>query len=475
MTIDAAHPPTEEQQDILAKSVDFSNNLLINAFAGTGKTTTLEMIQGVVKTKPILYLCFNKKIADEARDKFPSTTTVKTLNALGHGIWARTQAGKLSLDAKKSQTILSELTKTMSKKAQGPIWDSFWDIVGGVSMAKALGYVPDGKFPNAKRLTERSIFHEALEQPPDDLTADLIDSVLTTSITQAYKGHIDFNDQVYMPALFGGTFPQFPLVKVDETQDLNPVNHAMLDKLVKHRLMAVGDPFQSIYGFRGAVQGGMAKLKAKFSMTEATLSVSFRCPQKIVENARWRVPKFQWIKTGGRVEFLRFMALTDFTDSDVILCRNNAPLFRLGLRLLLAGRGVSISGSDVGPRIVATMKKLGDEDMSKDSLVSRIEDWRAEKIAKGSKIANDMADCMLVFAEHSTSLSTAISYAEHLFSQRGMIRLMTGHKAKGLEFPSVYHLDPWIIGEHEQDLNIRYVIQTRSQDSYKEISSRSIL
>ena len=51
----------------------------------------------------------------------------------------------------------------------------------------------------------------------------LINKILTISIGQAYNGVIDFTDQVYMPALFGGTYPSFPVVLVDEYQDLSPV------------------------------------------------------------------------------------------------------------------------------------------------------------------------------------------------------------------------------------------------------------
>ncbi len=51
---------------------------------------------------------------------------------------------------------------------------------------------------------------------------------------------------------------------------------------------------------------------------------------------------------------------------------------------------------------------------------------------------------------------------------------MTGHKSKGLEFNTVYHLDPWLIGDDEQELNLKYVIGTRSADSYFEINSGDI-
>ena len=81
---------------------------------------------------------------------------------------------------------------------------------------------------------------------------------------------------------------------------------------------------------------------------------------------------------------------------------------------------------------------------------------------------------MRVFGSFGDTLGQAISYADHLFKQTGTITLLTGHKAKGLEWPVVYHLDPWLLGEGEQEQNLRYVILTRAMDSYYEIDSREI-
>src|SRR5262249_17926029 len=158
-----------------------------------------------------------------------------------------------------------------------------------------------------------------------------------------------------------------------ETQDLNPCNHVMLDKLVKRRLVAVGDDCQSIYAFRGAVQGGMVKIEQKFSMTVLPLSVSFRCPEKVVEHAKWRVPEFKWVKPGGEVRVLTELHGNSIGDDAVIICRNNAPLFRVALRLLSLGRSVSVAGSDLGPRVVGIMKKLGDEDAKQATVIDLIE------------------------------------------------------------------------------------------------------
>lgn len=466
--------PTEEQQAILAAAKSTKDNLILNALAGTGKTSTLEMIERAVDVRPILYLVFNKKNADEATERMMSTTTVRTFNSLGHRIWAKAVDKNLSLNAKKTGDHLRELIKESPKSAQGELWSVYWDVINAVARAKAMGYIPEGKFTNAKPLISRSDFHHRLEEKPDDLVSDLIDVLLTTSIKTAYEGYIDYNDQVYMPALFGGTYPNYPLVMADEAQDLNPVNHAILGKLGRKRTIAVGDPWQSIYGFRGAVQSGMELIKERFAMSPLDLSVSFRCPQAVVEAARWRVPHFKWIKDGGHVETLKELAPASIDDGSAIICRNNAPLFRVALGLLVSGRGVTVSGSDIGPKLVGIMKRLGHDDMSRASVLSAIDDWLMEKLAKESTTAQDLADCMKVFANHGATLSEAIAYAEHLFEQKGKIKLMTGHKAKGLEWDTVYFLDPWLCRETEQDMNLRYVIQTRSQNKLFEIDSKQI-
>ena len=117
--------------------------------------------------------------------------------------------------------LLHAAISNAPRSAQGPLWASYWEVINGVSLAKSLGYVPEGKFPTARRLITREDFHASLDETPDGLVADLIEATLTSSIKAAYDGSIDYNDQIYMPALFGGTFPRFPLTMVDEYQDLN--------------------------------------------------------------------------------------------------------------------------------------------------------------------------------------------------------------------------------------------------------------
>ena len=480
-----AHAPTAEQEKILEACLLTNNNIMISAYAGCGKTSTLKMIERAIKTKPVLYLVFNAKNAkdadyspkaDDADKRMSATTTVRTANSMGHRVWAKTTGHNLKLDPAKCRDILRAMIKEVKDRGTvNEMWSVYWDVISGVAMAKALGYIPDGAFEQIPRLCTQEQFHLTLEERPDDLTADLIDAVLVKSIRAAYEGFIDYNDQIYMPAVFGGTFPQFPLVMVDEYQDMNPCNHRLIERLTKKsRLIGVGDPFQSIYGFRGATQNGMSIAQAKYSMSPLPLSVSFRCPQAIVEASRWRVPDFKWIKPGGHVETLAELEAKDIPDSATFLCRNNAPLFRLAMQLLSAGRSVSVAGSDIGPRLIAIMRKLGSDDYPRQRVFTAIAEWQSQREEKESKTAKDLADCMRVFASHGSNLSQAIAYAEHLFKQEGTIRLSTGHKAKGLEWTEVFHLDPWLCRDDEQDQNLKYVIGTRSMDRYFEVDSGAI-
>ena len=465
--------PTPEQQTILEGVAGSDTNLQINAYAGCGKTSTLGLIERSVKG-PTLCLAFNKAVKEEMEERFGANTTVKTLNGLGHSVWAATCSSRPILNTDKCKAILREKVKALGKEDRDAAWEGFYEILAAVGLAKSLGYIPEGKFPAAKRLINRDELVARLEEKPTDLQLALLDATLHQSILSAYQGNIDFNDQIYMPGLFGGSFPKFPLVLVDEAQDLSPTNHEMLLRMRTSRIVSVGDPFQSIYQFRGACQDGMGRLASQFRMTELPLSVSWRCPSEVVKNARWRVPKFRWSREGGRVERLGHLNFDDIPPGSAIICRNNAPLFSLAFSAISNGRSVSVAGSDLSAKLVGVMRRFGDSSLPRPSVLSAIDEWYFKRQEAGSKTAGDAAECMRIFANKGKDLGQAIAYAEDIFKQKGSVRLTTGHKAKGLEWPHVYHLDPWLLGDDEQELNLRYVIQTRAAEGYYEIESRNI-
>mgnify|MGYP000512812946 CR=1 FL=1 len=62
---------TKNQKEIITKS-EKNSFIKINAFAGTGKTTTLKCLTETYKNKKFLYLVFNKSMSDDAKKKFPN-------------------------------------------------------------------------------------------------------------------------------------------------------------------------------------------------------------------------------------------------------------------------------------------------------------------------------------------------------------------------------------------------------------------
>ena len=74
--------PTKQQLDILEA---FKNTrvLKVNAIAGSGKTSTLELLADA-NQKPSLLLAFNKSIADEASRRFPAHVSCRTINSLAY-------------------------------------------------------------------------------------------------------------------------------------------------------------------------------------------------------------------------------------------------------------------------------------------------------------------------------------------------------------------------------------------------------
>ena len=85
----------------------------------------------------------------------------------------------------------------------------------------------------------------------------------------------------------------------------------------------------------------------------------------------------------------------------------------------------------------------------------------------------DRADCMRVFANQGDNLGEAVGYAEHLCAATGPLKLLTGHKAKGLEFSHVFFLDNELISDEGQENNLRYVIQTRAKETLTYVSSKN--
>ena len=478
-TPDKVLEATEEQEAI----IDFAlgnprKNLIIDALAGAAKTSTLRFLSKYLDIQPTLSVAFNKRIADEMSKVLPGHVRCATMNSVGHRTWTSAIGKRLTLDTRKNYDLIKGIIEALPRRERDAAYDQMGDLIKTLSRAKLQGYIPPG-LQMGRSLLSSEDFFASLEEEPDDWFCSIVNDALARGIKQAYAGLIDFDDQIYMPTLFGGSFPQHARVLGDEAQDFSPLNQAMIEKLVGPStwFCAVGDPWQSIYAFRGADTQSMNWLSQRFDMHRMTLSVSFRCPIAVVQNAHWRVPHMKWPSWAvqGEVKTLPEWDAKCIPDNSAIICRNNAPLMACALALLRAGRGVHLVGTDLGPQLIKALKKLGDEQMPQEKVYEAIDLWEQEKLRKARNAGTiaDKAECLRVFAGFGPTLRAAIAYCEHLFAAKGTIQLLSGHKSKGLEWDTCYHLDahripsPWSKdGEAlEQEYNVRYVIETRAKQN----------
>lgn len=463
--------PTPEQLAIVEAAKSSEDNLLVRALAGAAKTSTLILIAEALKNKSILCLAFNKAIQLEMTDRLPTNAVALTLNGLGHRTWATFLGKRLRLDKSKTYKLVKAyIEEELSRNEQEVAYEMMSDLIRMVDSGKSAGYVPSGEFERAAGLMDDDEFFAWLDEIPTPLTERILRDVSARSIEMGLRGEIDFGDQILLPTVFPAKFIQYPIVLVDETQDLSSLNHAMLSKIAKKRLIAVGDPCQAIYGFRGAHQESMDLLRKQFNMKELVLTVSFRCPRAVVEEAQWRAPDMrypEWAKPGA-IERPVEWSIEDIPDNAAIICRNNAPLFTLGMKFLREGRYPQIRGNEIGKSLVKIMKKFGSTDLKQSDVLTHIDNWRKKKSLtyRNPSKAHDMADCMEIFAYQGPALGDAITYAEHLINSSGPVHLMTGHKSKGLEFDDVFFLDEQLLNLEGdgQDRNLKYVIQTRAME-----------
>jgi superfamily I DNA/RNA helicase len=481
------HYWTNEQQAIFAAVRETKSNLLIEALAGAAKTTTLVELCKSLEGNT-LSLAFNKKIADEMSKKMPSNVTCSTLNSLGHKVWGQHLGKRLQLSAGKLHFLTLEVMAERSEEERKHLFEDMRELSMALSGAKNHGHVPDSiaaKLGTA--CTPLMTNRELLDMLPEELSEvqqEVLFEVLTRSFHQALEGKIDFPDQLLLPTVMRCSFPIYSNVLVDEAQDLSELNHVMLSKVAKRRIIAVGDSLQAIYAFRGAHTEGMPLLRERFNMETLHLSTTFRCPEAVCEHVRHHATRIEaWAdnpNNPGTVRWLTAWDMNDVPDGSAILCRNNAPLFRMALRMLKAGRRPNVWGRDIAASLVKVLEGLGAPNMRQADAITALSRYKAEKEAKLRKDSAkdalaERCECLLVFIENSDTLFGAITLAKDIFNYEGKIDLATGHKAKGAEWPDVFILDPDLIGDDGQELNLAYVLATRAQRSVTYVTTDGYL
>jgi DNA helicase-2/ATP-dependent DNA helicase PcrA len=320
---------------------------------------------------------------------------------------------------------------------------------------------------------------------------EIVQRALTTSIMQANDGLIDFDDQIYMPAMFGAPFDDFDIVLIDEAQDVSPIQMKMLKRVTHNpfgksvsKLIAVGDPFQSIYAFRGADSYATEKLIAAWNCKEMNLSVCFRCKSEIIRVAKQFVPEIEAAEDGGLVAQMNGWDVDSVPPGSAVLCRLNAPLVINCLRFISRGRSAVILGKDIEKGLVSLIKKADTNNLRVlPERLNNIYKRESEKLlAKGKTQAvgllEDKIEAILAAADSlppTAAVKDLEAKLKTMFSKEAKkqaVTFSTVHKAKGKEWNTVFILDPFYMPSKyatskedlQQEDNMIYVATTRAKE-----------
>jgi len=496
-------------------------HIIVEALAGTGKTTTLveglkvlrgetstftpsvqqlaiwEAIQQTDKDASVCFVAFNKSIAQELEKRVPLGCDAMTMHSMGYKA-VREKFGRVKVSSYRVQDIIAEILEMDSRELRKKKWDILKAVERLVGLCKM----------NLTDLSADAYIYHQLGQLAShydiDLNGnscqvfDIVPKVLERCLDVARDGCINFDDMIWLPVTLGLTIAKYDLLLVDEAQDLNKCQQT-LAKRAGHRLVFCGDEKQAIYGFAGADSESMKRLKEELTATEEgcdvyPLTVTRRCGHAIVKEAQQYVPSFEAHETtplGSVIKTTMKQYQQNVEIGDMILCRVNAPLVSQCFQFLKAGRKATIQGRDIAQSLTSTTKKMKATDIY--DLQIKLQDWLDKEQANECKNRNpsesrmialqDRYDCLLCFTENAETIDEVIRTIENIFTdeQHGNgILLSSIHRAKGLEANRVFLLQPkgatmphpmakspWQLS---QEYNLLYVAITRAIDELVYVS-----
>jgi superfamily I DNA/RNA helicase len=477
--------PSPQQSDFFSWVEKDNGSCVLEAVAGSGKTTTLIHSLGLMKGS-IFFGAYNKKIAEEIATKVPKelrNVKVSTMHAAGFGIWGRCQRG-LKVDANKCRDIFRKNFDQDNYFLEG-------SVLSLVSYAKQAGL---GILEPATGTAgwERLIDHFNVDTfEEDDKLITIAKKVLQISITLD-NSLIDFDDMIYAPLVHKAKATQYDWVLIDESQDTNPSRRALALLMLKRggRLVAVGDRHQAIYGFTGADSDSMQKIADAVSAKYLPLTVTYRCPQAVVREAQKYVSHINAHESAieGSVSTVKGSLVKMAKPGDAILSRFNAPIVQMVYQFIAEGIPAKVEGREIGialkvlarrwkVRSFALLVEKLTAFQEKETTKFRIKEKESQAVAVEDKVKCLMTlinRVMKIDPKTKDPITRLCEEIDNIFADNisnKVVLLSTIHKSKGREWKNVYWLQTgeskwarkdW---EIECEKNLKYVAITRAQEN----------
>ena len=509
--------PSKYQQGVLNWIAYGTGNATCNAVAGSGKTTTLKLAAQKLRSlgfepKDIKVIVFNKQNSLDLIEKFGREWkySIQTLHSVGFRMLQQ-EIGKFRRDERVvnyKYRRIAEDWKLIPKRTKRRLYK------GSLNESKAISRTEHFlKLIDLARLTLSDLSVESISQIANHHNLDGIHNfrkvskaiarILLHGQEQAINSHrIDFTDMIWLPVEWAlnekSWWRSYKWVLTDECQDLNAaqLELSLMLKQDSGRMLYVGDPRQSIYGFSGADNRSYHKIVERTQAKELPLSLCYRCPRSHLDLVNRIYPDIP-IEAApnaieGTLEQIDKNCLWDeehaghLVVGDMVLSRKTAPLVSLCIRLIGQGIAATVKGKDIGKQIKQELDAIADmTGFRYDEFNLFANQYREfkfqtyEGLDNAEQLKENLADKLNALTTIYSSQPNAnciahlCNYIDDLFSdEESPITLSTVHRAKGLEGDRVFIIKPedmpmvwesqkqW---QQEQEDNLLYVALTRSK------------
>ena len=424
--------PTEEQL-IAVEKFKAGRPLKITAFAGAGKTTTLQLLASSRRSRG-LYLAFNKAIATEARERFPRSVDCRTTHAIAFRAIMPAYRSQAKMTESLFAPQLAQLTAYKDRVFAGtirltPVQQAHL-VLGTVkkfcqsadeSMMQA--HVPrSGRLLGAREAVLADVCGWALEQ------SSALWKRMTTPRDPIPLGHDGYLK------LWALAHPKLrsEYILLDEAQDTNPVVLGVLQE--QHaQIVYVGDKHQQIYEWRGAINA-MEKITG---CEEVFLTQSFRFGDEIA-GAASRV-----LATLGEQHRLRgnptvSSRIAPAGDARAVLARTNATVILEILEATSAGRKACVVGGTKDlTRLLSDVYELKKGQPGTCPEFFGFPNWRDVVEFADTEEGESIRTFVQLVEKHGEGKLWAAVKKAHDDEDSADVVLSTAHKAKGREWGSV--------------------------------------
>lgn len=481
------NPTPQQQQFIDAAISPVMRNILLNAKAGSGKTTTIVMaVKALPAHEPVQIGCFNRSIKTELEARFKGMDNVicRTSHSLGRSFLPR--------NVIKDDNKLERHFGTMLKS---PEWDWLKEVAEREATFKSIkaltNFMRLELVSTVEGLRHLCIKHGLVLDDNQRLAAKHLCTMMYND-----RSHIDFTDMIFLAATLPTdqlTIPKYKYVFIDEAQDLNAAQWAVYRRVLAKdgKIIAVGDKSQAIYGFTGADVKAWDKYSADADVLP--LSVCWRCSKAVLDYTKCVDTEIMAAETAREGAVYYNQTLDMVRPGDAVLCRNVKPLVKACFSLLAEGRKAIIQGTDIGEGLIKFARSFKTQELPELSaaMAAKLSETLARLEAvfpnmgldelmetPAYEYLKDRIECinhMIFNVDEINSLDSLCRFIKKLFGEQTEgVLFSTVHRAKGLGWPRVFILQHSLLEQTrknqqdwqlEQARNLRYVAYTRAQES----------